>query len=268
MTWPVKPLDSWEKFVALAGAVARTTSGLQFSYLFRGQSRQEWPLRPSLHRCFGDGLTPSVALDVEQRLRDWFFSQAHLHVAPNLLEMPENTILEEWALMQHHGAPTRLLDWTQSPYVGVYFAVEADWDTDGSLWVCHAMPIAQYAKDTIAPEDHGTLTDCQRPDAPDTFFPYRPHKRSARAVAQQGVFTICRHVLGDHQDLIAKSSAKPEGQPNSFVKYVVPKKLKPEFLRQLSTMNVTAASLFPGVDGLGRSVREHARLASVFPIIK
>ena len=81
------------------------------AYLARGQSRADWPLKPSLQRCVGS--TPSVmqVLQLEEDALNDFVSQALLHLRPDFLGSPQNRS-QLWAIMQHHGAPTRLLDWT------------------------------------------------------------------------------------------------------------------------------------------------------------
>src|SRR5262249_26217196 len=109
--------------------------GQQHHFFYRGQVNQKWKLESSLfrelekkqenlQRCF----------QIEHDARNEFESQAHLHVNPSALPS-QGDWLGWWALMQHYGAPTRLLDWTASPYVAAYFAVESGDETDGLVWV-------------------------------------------------------------------------------------------------------------------------------------
>jgi hypothetical protein len=83
-------------------------------WVFRGHEQESWRLRTSLERETFE-LPREVA---EQRMLNEIQRRAHHFVSP--VHIPSNTV--EWlALMQHHGAPTRLLDWTRSPFVcGVF----------------------------------------------------------------------------------------------------------------------------------------------------
>jgi hypothetical protein len=77
-------------------------------------------------------------------------------------------------------------------------------------------------------------------------------------VAQQGMFSVSTQVLSEHSRLIQQ--ALSNGQyPDSHLKIVIPASLKPEIMWRLKMMNVTANSLFPGIDGLGRSCAELLR---------
>lgn len=266
MAWPESTVRDWEDFQSTASRLAGSATATQFGYLCRGQSRSEWRLTPSLHRTFPASISAADALAVEQRIEQEFFAQAHLHVDPFLLDPQKAIVFERWALLQHVGAPTRLLDWTSSPYVGAYFAVEGDWDADGALWLIHGHDVLAHALEAFDPRDTGRLSDSLRPDSPKTTGIFNSHRRSERIVAQQGLFTVCRNILGDQHDLLDEACAKSEGKPDtSYRKIIIPKALKPTFVLQLRAMNVTAASLFPGADGLGRSMREMARLAAHFP---
>ena len=269
MPWKEKRLSSWEEFQTLASQFADTKSAMQYSYLFRGQTNSAWRLTPSLHRALKAGTSAPDAIDIERRVQMEFFSQVHLHVDPALLNFGQKDLWERWALMQHYGAPTRLLDWTLSPYVGAYFAVEDGWDSDGAIWVFHAYELMEHAIATIDPEDRGRLSDSIQPNAPPTMAIHQSQNRSARIVAQQGIFTVCRNILGEQYDLIeAACSERPEEVEYNYGKLIIPMNLKPTFLHHLYSMNVTANSLFPGADGLGRSMRELARLTAHFPISK
>ena len=73
---------------------------------------------------------------------------------------------------------------------------------------------------------------------------------SSRMAEQQGRFTACFRVDLDHTCIATKID------PTHQKKIIIPHKAKPDFLSELRRMNITAAALFPGVDGLGRSIAE------------
>jgi hypothetical protein len=156
--------------------------------------------------------------------------------------------------MQHHGAPTRLLDWTYSPFVAAYFAVEQSPSTDAAVFLAHINTLGRSFAQAFHPT--GIKNEQLRdPTIAHHLAACIPPKRSIRLVAQQGLFTLSSHVLGDHGKLIEDSP--PPGQ-NPHRKFIIPKKLKTEMLAHLRTMGIGAHSLFPGIDGLGRSTAEIA----------
>jgi hypothetical protein len=161
------------------------------------------------------------------------------------------------------------LDWTKSPFVAAYFAVEQGWDHDGAIWLFHVTDMrAQMGKDfadvnmKVEPEFSGYLSDPEAEPSLQTWF---PNRLTERMVAQQGAFTFSPFILGKPDKIIDEALCRlypREDGGEVYHKVVVPRKLKPRFLRMLRTMNVTAASLFPGADGLGRSVSEAVKLAA------
>src|SRR5262245_26270619 len=106
------------------------------SYLYRGQALAEWTLKPSLTRIFErSGLQREErAQALERDFREIFKARVHEHLDLALLPA-ENDLLSWWVIMQHYGAPTRVLDWTESPYVALYFAVCSHPGSDGAVWV-------------------------------------------------------------------------------------------------------------------------------------
>lgn len=91
-------------------------------WAFRGQENATWPLESSLTRYLKKFGVPSTGwLAREKDSLHKFKRKAHL-LLPRTPE--EGETLEWLALMQHHGAPTRLLDFTWSPYVAAFFALE------------------------------------------------------------------------------------------------------------------------------------------------
>jgi len=273
MAWPERIVESFEAFVdELVDLLPSTSSGNQL-YWFRGQGDQGWGLETSLKRCLPSvGLSIPHVREIEEESRRAFRSVAHLHVSPQLLAKVFTTPCW-WSLMQHHGAPTRLLDWTVSPYVAAYFAVQQIGSKEaGAVW-CFCSNILRERSQKIVgePPDFDAkgaaewyAAKLERHQNRNIVLPLEfPLASSERCAAQQGRFTMCFQPLIDHNCLIQQML------PKYVRKLIIPNHKKPEFLLRLREMNITGSALFPGVDGLGQSVRElvnlraHYRLKTV-----
>ena len=270
-------VDNLEQFVQKVAPMAPDSQdyGARGLYWFRGQTRVSWGLEPSFMRMTRN-LTKDAALAIalERAARSEFMSKAHLFVDPGPLGKVK-TLPCWWALMQHHGAPTRLLDWSASPYVAAYFASHQDGsDSDGVVWCfCHrrlgekfeeeyGQPLPDFTK-TETEDLTGALTNLhnrlQDPTARPLVAPLEfSFFTSARMSEQQGRFTMCLRIHQDHDCIATKV-------PETHLKQIIiPYARKPAFLAELRRMNITAAALFPGVDGLGLSVAELTSLGSHF----
>src|ERR1051326_5729429 len=98
---------------------------------FRGHQKAHWALSPKLYR--GGYKTFGTLRVVEDEIREEFIVRAH-----SLSDaIPANPNKWEWySLMQHHGAPTRLIDWTDGSLIGLYFAVKDNPGFyDAAVWV-------------------------------------------------------------------------------------------------------------------------------------
>ena len=254
-------IESWEHLLHFAGLADRCEPGM-IAYVFRGQSNASWGLQPSLLRCLGEDVAPKVALFLERRAYDQFRSIAHWHLPEGMLPN-DVSVMSWWGVMQHYRAPTRLLDWTESIFVALYFAVNDGDDCDGALWAVHAHSVNEsmtrrYGECT---ETTAYLDFAKRflvPDAPASVFFVGLRRKSDRMFAQRGQFSVSQMVLCDHGEAV-NSVSRELKQSGVLVKLMIPAKLKPEFARRLSSMSISAATLFPGIDGLGMSIAEFLR---------
>jgi len=134
---PNRPLPDYRKIFRELVVPERATTWkrfqkwaerLQGSWAFRGHADAGWDLETSLDRetvldCKTENSRTVVrrAAFHEKPLLREFQKRAHQYLS----HLPADDQIIDWlALMQHYGAPTRLLDWTRSPYVALYFAVE------------------------------------------------------------------------------------------------------------------------------------------------
>ena len=263
-----KRLTSWREVMDAADYLTDHT------WLFRGQERADWPLQTSLEREFG-----SKGADVERELLFYFVRRAGRLLPSHLVPSDDNDAAAWLGLIQHYGGPTRLLDVTISPYVALFFAFEPTGDNDRALWAIeYAWCTAGCAQ--LMADNEGLLFEevCDRvteaqaqlvyslvhrqPHVDPMFksfkpftgvFPLDPWKPDARQSAQQAMFfgvANARVSFEDNLAALAQSTNK-----NVIYRFVLASSLREEALEQLSIMNVTAATLFPDLNGLARSLR-------------
>jgi len=259
MAAPVETrLKDWQHLVELDGETQNRLAS-DVDYFFRGQARADWSLVPSLLRLIEqNGLDVARSLWLEERLRAEFRASAHLHLGRWTLPEDERDVVTWWALMQHYGAPTRLLDWTQSLYVATYFAVDREPDHDGAIWVIHPETIrASHRIDSKWPTNYEDIEQLLWPNAKPVLYTIAGKYPTDRMSAQQTVFSISAQILAHHDELVGNTYQEADTR---FRKIIVPKELKLIFLTRLRHANITARALFPGLDGIGRSVSELSKI--------
>lgn len=242
-------LQEWAEFVALTEA--------QAGWAFRGEVSANWPLVSSLTRRL-QAFCPDPALWPmrEERAIRVFRRKAHIYVGDGAAL---GNTLRCLALMQHHGAPTRLLDFTKSPYVAAFFALE---DATGDAAVYALNTPALWS---AAPRFDRSLTrDRIDPRHGDHFERYFLHNRlpllwfgeptemDRRLVAQSGLFVV-PGVLDRPLDEVLREYEGSTHEP-LIVKYVLPPALRAQAMNALYRMNVTNNTLFPDLEGLARSM--------------
>jgi hypothetical protein len=248
VTTPEIPIESWRQFRATIEE--RDLS----SWAFRGQASHSWPLLSSLSRYLQSyKVLPSYWVQQESRIIRIFRRKSHLL----LPRIPDSSDTFQWlALMQHHGAPTRLLDFTWSPYVAAFFALERATD-DAAVWALHPPTLAPRAtrtvrasqnvsEDEIGPWVPGGFERDFLPNVNPIVVIGEPHEMNRRLVAQGGTFAIPGMVDRPIDQL---------APPMAILKFRLrTSSLRREAMADLYSMNITHATLFPDLDGLARSL--------------
>lgn len=241
------------------------------AFLFRGQASSAWPLKPKIVRLL-EGMPLEKALGYEFDAVCYFRERAHLFV-PGLL--PDTEDFPEWlCLMQHFCAPTRMLDWSASFIVALYFAVFDEPQADsGAVWFFYHRPLwLRMLQNHPEPElktnaseifrDRSSFIEFGRNRATPRLDGYISDRKSDRATAQRSVLTFCDQLLVDHAMVIGSSllATADAEEGAALFKLTIAPEAKRFFRCYLSKLNVTAATLFPGADGLGRTICETIRV--------
>jgi FRG domain len=232
---------SWDQFLKLI------TGPPYVNWAFRGQREHRLPLFTALSRYFLDyGIAPRVWAAQEERILRIFKRKAHQYVD----QPPSLDDSFQWlALMQHYGAPTRLLDFTWSPYVAAFFALSRSLE-DGAVWALNPASATTPASKETDPRLPGNFErHFLRGEEPVVWLG-EPHTMNRRLIAQSGTFVV-PGILDRPLDRIL-IEANPAECP--MAKFVLSHKIRDTALRELYRMNITYATLFPDLDGLARSL--------------
>lgn len=228
--------------------------GRKIPVWFRGVTNSKYKLIPSLGRA-------PYNLSHEHNLVNMFKQNA----VQFLDQRPQSQW--EWLFSaRHHDIPTRLLDWTESPLIGLYFAtnsvnaISRHETKDGALWLL--LPTILNEEANIKPNDKRELPIFEDDD--EQLLNYLPTKlasehitrltpaagiavrHSKRMQAQHSVFTVT------HRDQIAIEAV---GQRLHVGRYIIPSSSKARIRRQLEELKVDLLSVFPELDNAASLVK-------------
>lgn len=269
MSWMEQEVRNLSHFMSLIGGLNAHWPNRE-RWLFRGQADASWGLEPTLLRLLRGAPTTNTT-QVEDEIRHAFRAESGRVIDSQYIPKADKDLLGWWTLMRHYGAPTRLLDWSLSAYVALYFAVVDKWDLPGTVWCVRSAAVTHVRMSMRANDYVDTdVTNLKRfhdrirtntPTGVCLFFELK--FQFDRLAAQQGWFSVADDPSVDHAVALQKDLA-PEIAGALMHRFTIPAALKPHLLRELHMMNITAKSLFPGADGLGRSIEEIARLSIKF----
>ncbi len=296
------------------------------AWIFRGQRCEKWTLKSGLERMLTESLL-NLAAETEQLILKQFQRQGHQYISnPPALE----DYLEWLALLQHHHGPTRLLDFTHSFYVAMFFAlVDAFEGTqDSAIWCINTLKLTPesyypfiatdskilynfktflienykndlvkrhiklYSENDILPllcsGDHWITSKfvyyvLENPgESVNTLICVYPFRLSERMSVQKSVFLFPVNVREPFERNLISTYINAQATPGTYfakiakkkniakllnfnkdalrkvaiIKVKLPKEIHYECWKDLEAMNITRASLFPGIDGFAAGIRD------------
>jgi hypothetical protein len=217
---------------------------------YRGHADAAWDLLPGFMRV--------AEVTSETTLLNRFRQSAAMLAE----RRPESTF--DWMfLMQHYGVPTRLLDWSESPLIAMYFALE-EWrtkpDINAALWCLWPTALnknahivdkleGDYIPSFEDEELQGYSTESVRQSTRLELFPVATiaTRNNARIQAQMGTFTI------HHNQRVPIEGV---GDGSHVIKYIIPHDSRETLAKELKLLGMTRFSLFPELASVGTILKE------------
>jgi hypothetical protein len=205
-------------------------------FLFRGQGNSAWPLRSTFDRSYSDAQAASRDTLAKELIRE-FYDECE-RFSPWRYPVDDPRVL---AMAQHHGLPTRLLDWSFSPYVAAYFAYswfmfeqESGHQGNVAIWVLNRDEVERKA-----PEGQLQIVSVQ-------------DFENSRLGSQFGLFTYLKTNESSLEEYLTSPAV---GLGGALTKLELPRSEARQALQDLILMGIHHGTIFPGREGIANTIK-------------
>lgn len=283
MVWREIQIKTWSDLMTQIDAIKSS------KMVYRGQSDIDYCLESSLkrelnlfnniHKKSGESIE-QMFIRLESRFIKIYKSESHLYSDDNF--HIDNDDLSCLSILQHYGAPTRLLDWSYSPYISTYFAVSNKFDKDAVLYALDLEYISRLNPNKI--QEYYSASGKQSKEISimlfgrfyadqkarsdkkgDTFTEeiilvgYEPSKKNIRLARQQGLFLVSSKIDVNYEEVISSygigNGKSTDGKENVALKFRIDRKIKLDIMKNLQLMNISSEILFPEMEGYCKGLK-------------
>ena len=242
-------------------------------FIYRGHADSSWKLESTIERTLGHKWATHTASKFEKYSIDKFKSKYHIYKQSE--HIPSSKL--SWlSVMQHYGVPTRLLDFTESPYIALYFALEA-YDPGGGhdlgVFAIDYSAVMQSSVEFIRKQDSKFIETTQSINGKqdEVFegtvdrFSYNilwvtePNELNARIDRQSGTFLISGNTDKKIEELISSETYKNV----QFIKYEISSKLYESLFALLRKMSINSKTIYGDLAGLAGSIKMEMQVYSI-----
>ena len=269
-------------------------------FVFRGQGNSEWHIESSLERMIKRFHPNSL---VAQKIYPQGYEIDMLkefqwkYPKYEKVKIPKDDEMIEWlSIMQHYGSPTRMVDFTYSPYIALFMAIDSsNGEHDASVWCLNELVLRNIFCDEYEERNDRRIDDKdsqrelfykeanqvikdsvneKRKDFSPNIYLVQPHRVNDRILVQQGLFAIPEKIgvpfednlfsLVDNRDpemvpfkdIIDYSNSENMFKPYDYflIKIKIPKQFRLNITKSLCLMNISAETMYPGLEGLAKSL--------------
>lgn len=234
---------------------------LRSSYFYRGMPSAGFDLSTTLKRNCKD-----LASQLEMPLLENFIKYVSIEI-PNI----DESIWKAMIIGQHHGLPTRLLDWSQSALIALHFANNVSDLNDLGKNDCVVWRIDAKELNTKLPEKYKTalkekktfifsvnllsgitnsIEEYDRDMADQSLVVIEPPSLDQRIVNQYSFFTILPNGINDFDKYL-------ENNTENTVKYIINRELQWDIRDTLDQLNINDRIMYPGIDGIAKWIGRH-----------